>query len=54
MAFSDIGSKNYNDINEDIFGNRIMVLKKSKVIETVKNNRKGVGKAELLLNNISS
>ena len=33
MAFSDIGSKNYNDINEDIFGNRIIILKRVKSLK---------------------
>ena len=40
MAFSDIGSKNYNDINEDIFGNRIIILKRVKSLKQLRRTEK--------------
>jgi hypothetical protein len=40
LAFSDIGSKNYNDINEDIFGNRIIILKRVKSLKQLRRTEK--------------
>ena len=40
MAFSDINSKDYNDINEDIFGNKIIILKKIKSFKQLRRTEK--------------
>ena len=40
MAFSDISSKNYNDINEDIFGNKIIILKRVKSLKQLRRTEK--------------
>ena len=40
MAFSNIGSKNYNDMNEDIFGNKIIILKKVKSLKQLRRTEK--------------
>ena len=40
MAFSDINSKVYNDINEDIFGNKIIILKRIKSLKQLRRTEK--------------
>ena len=40
MPFSEIDSKNYNEINEDIFGNRIIILKRVKSLKQLRRTEK--------------
>jgi hypothetical protein len=43
LVFSNINSEYYNDPVDDIFGNRIIILKRVKSLKTTKENRKRVG-----------
>jgi hypothetical protein len=40
LGFSDINSKNCNNINEDIFGNRIIILKRVKSLKQLRRTEK--------------